>query len=203
MTSVTHSAALAPCVRIRAFFPCSLLEAENSCAFDKRAFVIQTALQLPDVFPELQLPTSSCGPSPASGTLDEILVDESSPALVLQPAEEVEMEEVEGGGDDEEQEAGGDGMDMKGENIEGQEAHFLQDFPLYIYSLSYRNKQLLNEEWSRSAVNLRLLDSDWSLCHGKLYNQQEWQEEGDLRRVPQQLPQGRHSECCLSALGFA
>ena len=55
------------------------------------------------------------------------------------------MEEVEGGGDDEEQEAGGDGMDMKGENIEGQEAHFLQDFPLYMYSLSHRNKQLLNE----------------------------------------------------------
>ena len=122
MTSVTHSAALAPCVRIRAFFPCSLLEAENSCAFDKRAFVIQTALQLPEVFPELQLPASSCGPTPASGTLDEILDEESGPALVLQPAEEVVMEEVEGRGDDEEQEAGGDGMDMEGENIEGQEA---------------------------------------------------------------------------------
>ena len=128
MTSVTYSAALVPCVRIRAFFPCSLLAAENSFAFDKRAFVIQTALQLPDVLPELQLPTSSCGPTCASGTLDQILVDESGPALVLQPAEEVEMEEVDGGGDDEEQEAGGDGMDMEGEKIEGQVKQEAQNF---------------------------------------------------------------------------
>jgi hypothetical protein len=50
---------------------------------------------------------------------------------------------------------------------------------------------------SRPAEYLRLLDSDWSLCHGKVYNQREWQEEGGrvLRRVPQQLPQGRHRGC--------
>ena len=73
------------------------------------------------------------------------------------------MEEVEGGGDDEEQEAGGDGMDMKGENIEGQEAHFLQDFPLYIYSLlsqqaaSQRGMEQIGPELEATGLRLELV----------------------------------------------